>query len=79
MEITIIKKETTGTGPNTYTDNSNIAKYEIMDGAPVRGKRNGFHGEKIKCLNPISCFLYLKTFKNNIFKNCLLKLHNADS
>ena len=26
-------------GPNTYTENETIAKYEIMDGAPVRGKR----------------------------------------
>ena len=27
-----------GTGPNTYTENETIAKYEIMDGAPVRGE-----------------------------------------
>ncbi|RZC39621.1 vacuolar protein sorting-associated protein 26B-like, partial [Asbolus verrucosus] len=38
MEIAIIKKETTGTGPNTFTENETIAKYEIMDGAPVRGE-----------------------------------------
>lgn len=38
MEIAIIKKETTGIGQNTYNDNENIAKYEIMDGAPVRGE-----------------------------------------
>lgn len=38
MEIAIIKRETTGSGPNTYTENVTIAKYEIMDGAPVRGK-----------------------------------------
>lgn len=38
MEIAIIKKETTGSGPNTFTENVTIAKYEIMDGAPVRGK-----------------------------------------
>lgn len=24
-------------GPNTFNDNETIAKYEIMDGAPVRG------------------------------------------
>ncbi|KAJ8963899.1 hypothetical protein NQ314_005302 [Rhamnusium bicolor] len=36
MEIAIIKKETTGSGPNTFTENVTIAKYEIMDGAPVR-------------------------------------------
>lgn len=38
MEIAIIKKETTGSGPNTFAENENIAKYEIMDGAPVRGE-----------------------------------------
>lgn len=37
MEIDIIKRETTGTGPNVYQENDTIAKYEIMDGAPVRG------------------------------------------
>lgn len=38
MEIAIIKRETTGSGPNTYTENETIAKYEIMDGAPVKGE-----------------------------------------
>ncbi|MGH0146153.1 UNVERIFIED_CONTAM: hypothetical protein FKN15_055310 [Acipenser sinensis] len=38
MEIDIIKRETTGTGPNVYHENETIAKYEIMDGAPVRGE-----------------------------------------
>lgn len=38
MEIAIIKKETSGTPPNIYTENDQVAKYEIMDGAPVRGE-----------------------------------------
>ncbi|KFM67266.1 vacuolar protein sorting-associated protein 26B-like isoform X2 [Stegodyphus dumicola] len=38
MEIAIIKRETTGSGPNSYSDNETVAKYEIMDGAPVRGE-----------------------------------------
>lgn len=38
MEIAIIKRETTGSGPNTFTENETIAKYEIMDGAPVKGQ-----------------------------------------
>lgn len=42
MEIDIIKRETTGTGPSVYHENDTIAKYEIMDGAPVRGKINVF-------------------------------------
>lgn len=40
MEIDIIKRETTGTGPSIYHENDTIAKYEIMDGAPVRGKNH---------------------------------------
>lgn len=40
MEIAIIKRETTGSGPNTFTENETIAKYEIMDGAPVKGLSN---------------------------------------
>lgn len=38
MEIAIIKKETSGSPPNIYTENEQVAKYEIMDGAPVRGE-----------------------------------------
>lgn len=38
MEIAIIKRETTGTGANTYNENETVAKFEIMDGAPVRGE-----------------------------------------
>lgn len=40
MEIAIIKRETTGSGPvNVFTENETIAKYEIMDGAPVKGSK----------------------------------------
>ncbi|CAF1184413.1 unnamed protein product [Adineta ricciae] len=38
MEIAILKKETTGNGPNIYAETETVAKYEIMDGAPVRGE-----------------------------------------
>ncbi|XP_067134394.1 vacuolar protein sorting-associated protein 26B-like [Centruroides vittatus] len=38
MEIAIIKRETTGSGPNTFNESETITKYEIMDGAPVRGE-----------------------------------------
>lgn len=37
MEIAILKKENTSSGPNIYAENETVAKYEIMDGAPVRG------------------------------------------
>jgi len=38
MEIAIIKRESTGTGPTMFNENETIAKYEIMDGAPVKGE-----------------------------------------
>jgi len=38
MEVVIIKRESTGTGPNVYNESENISKFEIMDGAPVRGE-----------------------------------------
>lgn len=38
MEISILKRESISNGGNAYTENETIAKYEIMDGAPVRGK-----------------------------------------
>lgn len=38
MELAIIKRESTGTGPNVYNESETITKYEIMDGAPVRGE-----------------------------------------
>uniref|UniRef100_A0A8C9DJ50 VPS26 retromer complex component A n=1 Tax=Prolemur simus TaxID=1328070 RepID=A0A8C9DJ50_PROSS len=37
MELQLIKKEITGIGPSTTTETETIAKYEIMDGAPVKG------------------------------------------
>ena len=37
MELSIIKRETSGSGSNVYNENDTLAKYEIMDGAPVRG------------------------------------------
>ena len=39
MELSIIRKEITGYGPGSWdTAESTIAKFEIMDGAPVRGE-----------------------------------------
>lgn len=38
MEIAIIKREQTGSVPHQYTESDTIAKYEIMDGAPVKGE-----------------------------------------
>jgi len=38
MEIALIKRESTGTGPNLYNESETLTKFEIMDGAPVRGE-----------------------------------------
>jgi len=37
MELEIRRRESTGSGSNTYNESETLAKYEIMDGAPVRG------------------------------------------
>jgi vacuolar protein sorting-associated protein 26 len=38
MEIALIKRESTGSGANLYSENETVSKFEIMDGAPVRGE-----------------------------------------
>ncbi|VDD81853.1 unnamed protein product, partial [Mesocestoides corti] len=39
MEVQILRRESTGMGAvNTFTDMETLAKFEIMDGAPVRGE-----------------------------------------
>jgi len=38
MELEIRRRETTGTGSNQYNETQTMAKYEVMDGAPVKGE-----------------------------------------
>jgi len=38
MELSIVRKETVGTGANAQTENETLCKFEIMDGAPVKGE-----------------------------------------
>lgn len=38
MELEIRRRESTGSGPNTYVETETLAKFELMDGAPVRGE-----------------------------------------
>ncbi|CDH53640.1 vacuolar protein sorting-associated protein 26 [Lichtheimia corymbifera JMRC:FSU:9682] len=38
MELCIVRRETTGFAPNTYNESETVSKFEIMDGAPVRGE-----------------------------------------
>jgi hypothetical protein len=38
MEVEIRRKEVTGAGAAAHSETETLAKYEIMDGAPVRGE-----------------------------------------
>ncbi|KAA3458949.1 vacuolar protein sorting-associated protein 26A-like [Gossypium australe] len=38
MELEIRRRESTGSGPNTYVETETLTKFELMDGAPVRGE-----------------------------------------
>ena len=38
MEVEIRRRESTGAGNNAKSESDTLAKYEIMDGAPVRGE-----------------------------------------
>jgi len=38
MELALIKRESTGSGPNVYNESETITKYEVMDGSPVKGE-----------------------------------------
>ena len=38
MELSIVRKETVGSGQNAVTENETLSKFEIMDGAPVKGE-----------------------------------------
>ena len=38
MEIEIRRRETVGAGTAAHNESDTLAKYEIMDGAPVRGE-----------------------------------------
>lgn len=38
MELCIVRKETVGSGPNAITESETLTKFEVMDGAPVKGE-----------------------------------------
>lgn len=42
MDLEIRRRESTGSGANTHVETETLAKYELMDGAPVRGALNTF-------------------------------------
>lgn len=70
MEIDIIKRETTGTGPNVYHENDTIAKYEIMDGAPVRGERSSLRLAAWTCRGGVLMCVWLLLQENPSPSGC---------
>ena len=38
MELSIVRKETVGQGTNATTESETLTKFELMDGAPVKGE-----------------------------------------
>lgn len=38
MELSIVRKETVGANANAVTEQETLSKFEIMDGAPVKGE-----------------------------------------
>lgn len=38
MELAVIKRESVGIGQNQVNESETLTKYELMDGAPVRGE-----------------------------------------
>lgn len=38
MELAIIRREAAGVGSNTYNESENVSKFELMDGAPIKGE-----------------------------------------
>lgn len=64
MELEIRRRESTGSGPNTYVETETLAKFELMDGAPVRGTHS---------------YIVCKLFYNTWSDLCLVELFWNDS
>ncbi|OMO77943.1 Vacuolar protein sorting-associated protein 26 [Corchorus olitorius] len=73
MELEIRRRESTGSGPNTYVETETLAKFELMDGAPVRdgpgisltrATSNAFAGESIPIRLFLSPYELTPTYRN---------------
>eukprot|EP01130_Rhizamoeba_saxonica_P006767 TRINITY_DN2704_c0_g4_i1.p1 TRINITY_DN2704_c0_g4~~TRINITY_DN2704_c0_g4_i1.p1 ORF type:complete len:330 (+),score=49.72 TRINITY_DN2704_c0_g4_i1:45-1034(+) len=56
MEVSLVRKESTGSGHNIYNETETLTKYEIMEGAPVKG-------EIVPIRLPLSAFDLTPTYK----------------
>lgn len=50
MELAVIRREAAGMGASAYNESENLIKFELMDGAPIKGKI---------CLLPMSNYFVL--------------------
>ncbi|CAK7331907.1 unnamed protein product [Dovyalis caffra] len=70
MELEIRRRESTGSGPNTYVETETLAKFELMDGAPVREDyrtdaiTDGLTGESIPIRLFLSPYELTPTYRN---------------
>lgn len=60
MEMAIIRRETAGTGSNQYNESETIIKYEVMDGAPAKGKQD-VHVQLLSTLSTPVCSLVARS------------------
>lgn len=37
MELAVIRREAAGMGASAYNESENLIKFELMDGAPIKG------------------------------------------
>ncbi|KAF2299367.1 hypothetical protein GH714_031735 [Hevea brasiliensis] len=66
MDLEIRRRESTGAGANTHVETETLAKFELMDGAPVRAKRVGTHDGTFQCDEVLACSILRLT---NAFSN----------
>ena len=88
MELEIRRRESTGSGPNTYVETETLAKFELMDGAPVRGitivplnffqKKTSYSGKLVVTYSAHNCLngnLHVSIVWCNLFKkHCLVPI-----
>jgi vacuolar protein sorting-associated protein 26 len=64
MELEIRRRESTGSGTNMYVETETLAKFELMDGVPIRGLQ----------LLTLHSFLSFFIWKNEY---CLINMHGV--
>ena len=79
MELAIVRREAAGTGTNIYNESETIVKYEVMDGAPVKGKKEPVTKLQLVALVFISvcaCCWCIRVAYSGCIKYCVHVEHN---